>query len=65
MPAASTVKALISVALWEAVAAGCARSTARGCRSPELTPGDPDGSGAKGVSTLLPSWRWRISICSC
>ncbi len=42
MPAASTIKVLISVALWEAVAAGELDVTAR-VPVAEMTPGDPDG----------------------
>jgi beta-lactamase class A len=41
MPSASTIKVLISVALWEAVAAGALDSSARVPAS-EMTLGDPD-----------------------
>jgi beta-lactamase class A len=42
MPSASTIKVLISVALWEAVKAGVLDSAARVSAS-EMTLGDPDG----------------------
>ena len=60
MPAASTIKVLISVALWEAVAAGALDSAAR-VPVAEMTPGDPDGAGYRG-STPEPRSPWQISI---